>query len=314
MFKFGVYSVEQLLKGQTKTFFGAHKNVSVTLLDKIRDQSINSDAFSSIMLSLNDGRGAYKRTYHSRFEEFDARCSEILRGRYSEPSLRIHDVAISSGETAVDFFKRLEGDYPALSYLATDYDPYLTIIYQRSLAISITSDESLVEITMPPFVLTPKRPDRAFYPVNRLLCKIVTDTFAKRLLFRHRKGTLPSKDVRRINLFCPQARKLAGQDARFKLGQHNILSSSNSNYDCIRAMNVLNESYFSKSDFQKVLSNLHDSLVGNGLLIVGSNNDPGTAVSGAVYSKIDYGFELEWSTANRPTVSKHIDIYNSQKR
>ena len=313
MFKFGVYSIKQLEKGKTRTFFGATKKISVSLLDDIRKNDMISDAYASLMYNLSDDRGSFKRTYRSRFDNFDNRCIDTITKNFSAPDIQIHDVAISSGETAVDFFRKLQSRYRSLSYFATDYDPYLTVIRQRALAVSLTSNGSIVQLVLPPFVFTPKKPDRLFYPINRLLCYLVLKFWAKRLLNMYKEDRLPLANVQKVNLFCPQALTLANRDSRFKLGQYDILSSADNVFDCIRAMNVLNQSYFSGADFHTILRNFHEAIRENGLLIVGSNTGPGSPVSGAIYSRSHSTFDLIWSSETKPTIDKHVGVFNKQR-
>lgn len=312
MFKFGVYSVKQLKNGETQTCFGAEKNVSVTLLDDIRKNDLSSEAYASIMFKLNDDRGTYKRTHRSRFDNFDNRCIEIISKTLSAPDIRIHDVAVSSGETAVDFYGKLQPRYPSLSYFATDYDPYLTVIRQYALTVSLTSNGSVIEVMLPPFVFTPKRPDHLVYPINRLLCSLILNTWAKWLQSRYKKEMLPSGSVLKVDLFCPEARTLASEDSHFRLGQHDILSSTNGVFNCIRAMNVLNEKYFSEANFHSALANFHRSIEINGILIVGSNYDPGSPVAGAVYTRSERTFDLIWSSEMKPSVDRHIAAFNQR--
>jgi hypothetical protein len=75
-------------------------------------------------------------------------------------------------------------------------------------------------------------------------------------------------------------------------------------------MNVLNDSYFSADLMRRVLQNIHGSLKDNGLFIVGSNQDPGSPVSGAVFSKNDSNFNLIWMTAETPQIMKHVTLFN----
>ncbi|MFM8454083.1 MAG: hypothetical protein ACKOAD_03755 [Gammaproteobacteria bacterium] len=60
--------------------------------------------------------------------------------------------------------------------------------------------------------------------------------------------------------------------------------------DAIRAMNVLNISYFSNDEFSQVMRNLYEVLTENGLLITGSNQEAGTLVNGGIYQKAGGGF------------------------
>lgn len=312
MFKLGVHSIQQLRKGRTRTIIGTAKKVSVTLLDKIDDLETSSDAYASIMFCLNDDRGAFKRTYAKRFDEFNDKCIETILGTFEKPVLEFHDAGVSSAETSVEFFENLSAHYDDLSYVASDYDPYLTVLGPKSVTVSIASSGSILEIALPPFVFTNQPPDRWFYPVNRLLFFITREFWAKPLVARYQAGSLPTENVRKINLFSPRARQLAKKDGRFRLRQHDLMSRFDETYHCLRAMNVLNDSYFSADQMQQVLLNVHESLRVNGLFIVGSNQDPGSPVAGAVYSKGDIGFDLVWMTEEEPQIGKHIARFNSR--
>jgi chemotaxis methyl-accepting protein methylase len=96
------------------------------------------------------------------------------------------------------------------------------------------------------------------------------------------------------------------------LGQHDLLESSKITFDCLRAMNVLNKAYFSADQMQVILHNVHQSLVDNGLLVLGSNQDAGSPVSGAVFAKTGSGFSRVWATTEELDVSEHIRSFNSR--
>jgi hypothetical protein len=310
VFKLGIYSAHQLRKRKARTIFGAAKKVSVTLLDKLQDLDNDTDAYASIMFCLNDDRGAFKRTYQGRFGGFDDKCIQILAKAFHEQNLSVHDVGVSSAATSVDFFSSLSLEFRELSYFASDYDPYLTVLTQNPLTVSVSSSGSIVEILLPPFVFNQNPPDRWFYPLNRFLHFIVRKTWAKSVVRRFERGRLPPESIRRIELFCSAAQKLAKKDSRFNLGQYDLLAPNEITFDCLRAMNVLNNAYFSPSQMQQILANIHASLTKNGILIVGSNQDPGSPVQGAIYVKNDKGFEQVWKTEEVPPVVSHIQRFN----
>lgn len=312
MFKLGVHSIQQLKKGKTRTVLGTSKKVSVTLLDEIDDFELSSDAYASIMFCLNDDRGAFKRTYSGRFGKFNDRCLEIIFESFEKPVLRFHDAGVSSAETAVDFFERINAEYADLFYLASDYDPYLTVLGHGLASVSIASSGSILEIALPPFVFTHNPPDRWFYPINRFLFYVAREFWAKSLVAKYQAGSLAAENIRRIDVFCPRARQLAKTNRRFQLAQHDLLSPTDDTFHCVRAMNVLNDSYFSAEQMRKVLLNVHSSLEDNGLFIVGSNQDPGSPVAGAVYRKNDSELDLVWMTADKPDVAKHVDFFNDR--
>jgi hypothetical protein len=312
LFKFGVHSVKQLQQGKTRTIFGAAKKVSVTLLSKIDALELSADEYASIMFCLNDDQGTFKRTYSARFGEFNDKCIDIIRGTFEKPDLKLHDAAVSSAETSVDFFEKLADHYVGLYLLASDYDPSVTVLGFDSFSVSVASSGSILEIAMPPFVFTHNPPDRWFYPVNRILFFIARKFWAKRLVARYQAGLLPERAVRTIDIFSPRARHLASKDQRFRLTQHDLLAPMPDTFHCVRAMNVLNDSYFAAEQVQKILLNVRNSLKNNGLFIAGSNQDPGSPVSGAVFSKNDSNFDLVWMTAEAPQVLKHINLFNDR--
>jgi hypothetical protein len=312
VFKLGVHSIQQLQKGKTRTIFGTAKKVSVTLLSKIDADELSADEYASIMFCLNDDQGTYKRTYAARFGRFNDKCIDIIHETFRKPDLEFHDAAVSSAETAVEFFEKLCGHYDDLRYLASDYDPFITVLGTDSFSVSIASSGSILEILLPPFVFTHKPPDRWFYPVNKILFFIARKFWAKRLVAKYQSGLLPANVVRKIDIFSPRARHLASKDQRFRLGQHDLLAPMGDTFHCVRAMNVLNDSYFSAEQMRKILLNVHNSLKNNGLFITGSNQDPGSPVSGAVFSKNDSNFELVWMTAEAPQVLKHINLFNDR--
>ncbi len=115
---------------------------------------------------------------------------------------------------------------------------------------------------------------------------------------------------REICLFCPAALNLAKQHYNFNLLQQNVLLPFKHKSHILRAMNLLNPTYFTKPEFQTVIKNFYDALYDNGLLIVGSNQDSGTIVHGAVYRKSLNGFLKVWQSGNGPSVD-HLICENS---
>jgi len=101
MLKLGVYKFEQLRNGKDTTIFGRMKKVDLSLLKDAysAEEPDRTKYYERIMLDQMDDRGAYKRTYRSRFDKFDAAVLDILNERFAarNSELRIHDSAISNG-------------------------------------------------------------------------------------------------------------------------------------------------------------------------------------------------------------------------
>jgi hypothetical protein len=252
---------------------------------------------------LSDDRGAYKRTYKDRFVEFDTAACREIAGALSGRPLHVIDCAISDGRTAVDFFTRLAQSVPDVDFLGTDYDPYLRAVTDRRLTLVVSSSNDPVQLVWPPFVLNLKSPDGwVANPVNCVLRTALRRFRVPALL--DRLGS--SHDGRTISLFCEEAKSLAARDARFRLGRHDILAPFPQRYDVIRMMNVLNPTYFSTAEFEKIVANIRAGLVPGGLLIAGSNQEAGTSVAGGIYRFDGSGFTQVFNTGVTSTVQEII--------
>ena len=113
---------------------------------------------------------------------------------------------------------------------------------------------------------------------------------------------------RTIKLFCPKARMLEKSDKRFQLGKYNVLEPFPVTYklSVVRAMNILNASYFTTEEFNILLGHFWDSLCDGGLLIAGSNQDADTVVDGAIYEKKTSHFQKIWESGNGLWLDKII--------
>ena len=69
----------------------------------------------------------------------------------------------------------------------------------------------------------------------------------------------------------------------FRFDAYGIFSGSTERFDVIRAMNILNYSYFSELQLIQAAENIVHSLKEGGLFITGSNDERGTVVNGGIY-------------------------------
>ncbi|MHC4525878.1 MAG: class I SAM-dependent methyltransferase [Planctomycetota bacterium] len=319
MLKFGVYDINQLREAKDVSIFGGVKKVSVSLLDDAlrEEEPDRTRLYERIMFELNDDRGAFKRTTAARFQQFDQDVLALLQSLYSgrDDPLRVHDTAVSNGQTAVDFFAQLSVQFPQLDYLASDYDPYIRIAKRGTLSVALSSHDQVIEITRPPFVFTPKQLESPlFYPANHIIRHILQRLSVRRLLNDLSAEEQNDIAVRNVNLFCPSAQALATEDARFSLAQYSLLDDSptEEKFDCIRAMNVINKEYFSDAEMGRIFQNLASALKPQGLLIVGSNHESGSAVAGGVYQLNENQFSPLWISSPSALLSDCIGRYNNR--
>ena len=273
----------------------SNKRVSITLYDQILGQPNAAELADKILLWFTDERGAYKRTYAQRFEGFDQALIEILQQYYKPKApIVIQDLAVSDGRTAVDFFGKLTAYFSNVEYHATDYNPKVQVLESGQTKVTIGMNYKVIEIVWPPFVFNAVRPDRYYHdPLNRVVQFFVEKLVLPKILRDYHNGKIKARD---IFLFAPAAMNLAKNDVKFKLYQHDMLNKFEMQSDIIRAMNVLNLSYFTKEEFRLIIKNLHAALKIDGLFITGSNQDAGSLVDGGVYQRTENGFKKIWQS------------------
>ncbi|MGD0466146.1 MAG: hypothetical protein ABSA84_05570 [Gammaproteobacteria bacterium] len=304
MIKTGITNVKNISLGAT-IFRKELKNISITLYDQILDE-INADALAErILLVFTDERGAYKRTYAKRFEEFDIKVLNFLRKHFSvKSSLLIQDVGVSDGRTSVDFFAKISNIFPNLNFKASDYNPKVYILERGKLKVTLSHTGKVLEIVWPPFVFnTIKRDSYRHYPLNHIIRFIVEKFMVAPLLKAYRLEQIKAKE---LLLFAPTALNLARQDQRFQLSKHDVLLPFQDHSNVIRAMNVLNPSYFTGEEFNYVLKHIHSGLIEDGLLITGSNQEAGSLVHGGIYRKTTNRFEKLWQSGDGSSIEHQI--------
>ncbi len=298
----GIHHRSQITKDlKLKDFFGVDKRISITLYDQILDLPNAEDLAERILLLFSDERGAYKRTYRKRFEEFDKVVLTLIEKNLKGPLL-FQDVGISDGRTAADFFEKGAQLFQKIIYTASDYNPKVYVIEKRTVKTTLSQTGKVLEIVWPPFVFNLSRPDR-YYPLNTVIRWFIQFFKVNPLIAAYKAGKVKAKE---LLLFCPAALNLAKKDPRFILEQHDLLKPFKEQSHIIRAMNVLNTTYFSKPEFEKVITYIHDGLLANGLFITGSNQDAGSLVHGGVYQKTTQGFEKLWQSGEGSPIDEMI--------
>jgi hypothetical protein len=316
MFITGIYKPSQLATSRRSNVLGKKRRVSIELLAADTTQCDDAELRELVMLEFTDDRGAYKRTYRSRHRAFDQIALDVLASEMSgtQGGLTVHDVAVSSGLGAVEFFHDLDARFSLATFIASDYDPFVSIVKRRCYSVAFSSRKVPLQVTCPPFVISLMRKDSAWlYPVNYLVRKIFQSWIIPRMT-SSAGAFVDGADIVAVDLFSKEARRLARNDSRFVLRDYDLLATTGElrDVDCIRAMNVLNSTYFDPSQLALVLRSILAQLRENGIFICGSNQDVGTEVDGAIYKKVDGKFQLLKSTVERPKIDAHITELNNR--
>lgn len=306
--------MNQLANQDLKGFWGRKKFIAIDLYQELGACGLpNKERLEeAIMRRFALANGTFRRTHDARFEDFDGDAIRQIKKFFSEDELlRVHDVAVSDGRTACQFFKKLKRNFKKISYHATDRDTYVKIIESKKQPKNkIVRDEEgkLLQIIWPPFVFNiPKKESPFLYPINRLLIKLLED---KRRLNKWLK--LDEKKEKRISIFSHEAQKLERDDVSFSLGAYDLFNKMPAKYDIIRVMNVLNRSYFTEEEARKIITNIKSSLKDPGILLVGSNKDAGSPVNGNIFLNKKGAFRII-STFGGGAPYKEIFLESSDK-
>src|SRR5258708_791605 len=102
MIRIGLHRIEQLSDlRKSKTLFGRDRHISITLYDQTAAIADGDEWAERILRLFRDRRGAYKRTYGRRFDDFDALALQhIAQTLGNDRALAVHDAGVSDARTA----------------------------------------------------------------------------------------------------------------------------------------------------------------------------------------------------------------------
>lgn len=309
MFKSGIYSLEQVRENlRFSGILGGKKKLSITLYDQIKGEPNVDELAERILLLFSDERGAYKRTYARRFEDFDKVALDYLQRTFTvNIFLQIHDVAVSDGRTALDFFESVSSFFENVEYTASDYNPIIYVIESGKFKITLSQTGQVLEIVAPPFVFNESKRDRwLWYPLNRIIRLFVREVIVPGILKRYEAGSCNRSELK---LFAPRVVDKSIIDPRFILRQYDVLKHFDKQYNIIRAMNILNPTYFSEGEFLSIINHIYSGLKDGGVFITGSNEGVDSIVHGGIYIKAKNGFVNVFQSGNGSLVNDLILSY-----
>lgn len=285
----GIHDGDQLVGFNPLSRLGRRRLIAVDLIEEIEhcaDPVLRAAFFERLV----DSHGVYKRTYPGRFDTFDEQIVQAL-GQVPaiSSSLCVLDAAVSDGSATLGLIDRLDQlTNGAFSFTATDLEAGYLVLRARAGAkarVVATDGGEIVQMIVPPFVLGhPRLDSRIRYPINRLIRPFVRN-WATQLIERHRAGD-EGIDAREIIVAHPDFRNRLARDSRIRLEAWNLLEPwLGPPMHLVRAMNVVNPNYFSKSEQLRIFGHLLLALAEGGLLAVGANDDAGSMVDGTIWRR-----------------------------
>jgi hypothetical protein len=315
MIRFGVCSLAQLYANRLEDVFGKQKSIAIELYEQLhRSQLPAASDYQEIVLDRFKFEGVFKRTHRSRFGKFDRATVSAVRehlGDSTIEALSVHDLAVSDGRTSVDLYQQLRSVYgDKLRFLASDILPWVHVVSGPKERLKIVTDDSgkIMELFYPPFVFNLARQESKFYWINHI---------ARQLLLR-RASFLSALFVQRstavhatkIWLLHKDCRELAEHKGNFTFDRYNIFEPIDQQFDIVRAMNILNPSYFNRQEIHRTLCNVFSSLRVGGLFVTGSNEGQGSEVAGGIYVRTANGFRRVFRSCSGSNVDDLIAGFN----
>lgn len=307
LFKLGIVSREQLTTDHLEGLLNRHKSIALDLyngLDGLPEDEVNKIQERALSW-FRVQNGVLKNSRAHRFDTFDRLSFSVIAENYSShQEVRVHDVGASDGRASCVLYDLLNHRFAErLHFMATDSTPCLSVLKQArgQSRVIVDDQQNVLQVIMPPFVLIViRRPtSKRQYFLNPMI-HLVMFFYARPVLRSYRSGS-PKVQQTRLELLCPQCRSLIRQRQNFRFGAYDVLSGPTERFEVVRAMNVLNRSYFSEIQLTKALEHIFESLPESGLFITGSNDGQETVVNGGIYKKTGNRLEkIETSGAGSP--------------
>ncbi|MGC2372111.1 MAG: hypothetical protein WA474_23785 [Candidatus Sulfotelmatobacter sp.] len=290
MFKFGIFKKEHLTPDHLEGFVNSRKFIALDLYNSLDGLPLAEiDKIQERMLRrFRVHNGVLKYTYARRFDDFDRLSISAIAAHFpTSQFIRVHDIGVSDGRTSCDLYEHLNRLYGGrLDFLASDYAPFLYVLKRThgTNRLIVDDQQHVLQIVTPPFVFIEVgwRERIMPYPLNFLIRHLVTVLYARPLLERYRAGS-PDIQRTRIELCGRACRACMSKQNNFRFDAYDVFSGSTERFDVIRAMNILNYSYFSELQLIQAAENIVHSLKEGGLFVTGSNDERGTVVNGGIY-------------------------------
>lgn len=291
MIIFGIHSLRQLRRFDSKSFFDLRRDIALDLypLCASLEASEAIELQELILRNFSCGNSAYKRTQAGRFQDFDGSIANVLKDCFESYGdvIRIHDLAVSDGRTSVDFYEVLRSNLPnQLDFLGSDLDLEFHVLnFGRSGRAIYDCRGTCLQLVIPPFVHARRSEPRSrLLFLDRFFGKLLSSSLVPSLdeLLRRR-----NERVSKIRLLSPRAAELESRSPNVRFEQADLLERPRGlgTFHIVRAMNVLNRSYFREEFLRHAVCNVFLALKENGVFVTGSNQDAGSEVEGGVYRR-----------------------------
>jgi hypothetical protein len=310
MIRTGIYTIDGLVTKKLKDLFGKEKNISIYLYNEIEECDLpNKKELQERVYQRAKLDKFYKLTFENRFTEFDTLVNNVISDHFKNQveSLKIHDAAASDGRTSIEWYDSLELLKIPFNLTVSDLNTELKIFKKGKIKIICNLENKILEIVMPPFVLTSGRKESWFYLINKILAFYYFRKYRDLGINKNKFSGFLEIVVPQI---FPECIYYSRSKSNFRFISHNLFNSLNDKYDIFRVMNLLHQGYLSDEDNRKILQNIHSALNLNGLFVTGSNDVIKSPVDGAIYFRSKKGFVLRNGINNGSRIHNLIEDFS----
>jgi len=292
-----------LLSG--KTFFGRTMKVSIPLVLEIFHNESSAMEDYSYFNEIKIG-GTFKKTVNNRFAAFDEFLVDLLRENFAHPEkLSVHDMAVSSGVTSVEFFDKLHESGIPIKFTASDKFTHVFVLNNKNYNYTVVlgPDLEFMQFLFSRFVIDEDESTKDF--VNYLMMKYVFNKIlplAKKIIlecgiafddFLQDRFIVDGFEITRIPLLSKKIIEKCYATSDFRFCRHDIFKETSEPFDVVRAMNILNLGYFDRGRISLIRDNIFNKLNENGVFIVGrTRDDGGNDTCASVFVKKDHAFHV----------------------
>ena len=239
------------------------------------------ERFERIMAQLRLSNGTVKTTARNRLALVDQQVAALLPSIFAPGTpLSVEDWAVSSGITALEWYRSLRQQYPQVTFTASDWMLYLVEArrLERGDAFIVEPAGVPIQYVRAPFVVSLAEMQHPIYVINRAVQRHALREWEKiRGDFRvpaewadtngAPQAVCGGLALRRLPLVHPEVAQTRSDNFRIK--QHSVFLPLERPVHVIRTMNILNRSYFTAEQLRSAAQAIRESLYPAGLWIVG---------------------------------------------
>jgi len=258
------------------------RRLALTLLEDLQHSYTGSedDLLDQLYTQLTVAHGIYKTTRRNRFREFDRIALDDFARRFeSVETLRIHDLAASSGISSLELFQTLHVWRAVELHFSDLYDRLrLVRVPDSNWEVVFDSAGHALEYVGHGFALKARQGESKWHPVNRLLKRMLDRSLlpkADRLLEAAGAEKIDdSQDaVREVMLLHPECTRAFETHDNFAFSQHDLFTPLQGPYHVLRAMNIFNPGYFTDEKIIAGVRACAQGLLPGGLFLIGRSID-----------------------------------------